>query len=118
METHPSSSVCEAFQFFGKLILRCQQLLSLHLQKIQYFKKDSESIFIKKNKLASSVVAIASYPSLIFVILGTPPYILGLQKVRKKMCKSTTRISSRQNSANFCLAVLGVLLAHLVFWLA
>ena len=32
--THPSSCVGEAFQFFGKLILRCQQLLSLHLKQI------------------------------------------------------------------------------------
>ena len=32
--THPPSSVGEAFQFFGKLILRCQQLLSLHLKQI------------------------------------------------------------------------------------
>ena len=48
--THPSSCVGEAFQFFGKLILRCQQLLSLHLKQIW---KKATSTFETNLKLDS-----------------------------------------------------------------
>ena len=46
-------------------------------------------------------------PYLIIVIFGTPPYFLGLKKVRQKKHKFATKIVSRQNSENqyFCMQI-------------